>query len=288
MMIVKKRTSKEKSMSLLSIFVSMALYMLFLFLFLEYTREKQKFYFWFSIIALCSFPLWFFNLDSWFRWVKTLSILVPLLFFSLIRISNDGNHPNSLMSLKKAWPMKVLYAILILNILEAMLQDVSSLNYFNALSGLILIITIPHPKHHWYVGKNDGKTSFAEILADLPLAWCLLYVSWNAAFVYGENIAFFASSLCILLVPQIWMFVNKRVDLWLMGRVYTLAVHLLIRASYDIFTPIMDSSAWFSEQVLVGWGIANLIMHIIYLLVWFNVYRGKNYVLKYSEKSMAL
>lgn len=275
-------------MSLLSIFVSMACYMLFLFLFLEYSRQKQRFYIWFSVIALCSFPLWFLNLDSWFRWVKTLSILVPLLFYNLVRVSNDGYHPTKLMSLKKKWPMYVLYAILILNILEAMLQDISSLNYFNAICGLILIITIPMPKNHWYVGKNDGKKSFAEVLADLPLAWCLLYVSWNAAFVYGENISYFASSLCILLVPQIWMYVNKRVDLWLMGRVYTLAVHLLIRASYDIFTPVMDSSAWYSEKVLVYWGIANLVMHVIYLLIWFKMYRGKNYVLNYSEKSYGL
>jgi hypothetical protein len=272
-------------MSLLSIFVSMVFYMLFLFLFLEYSREKQTFYKWFSVVALCSFPLWFLNLDSWFRWVKTLSILVPLLFFSFIRISNDGKHLNSLMSLKKKWPMVILYLILILNIFEAMMQDVSALNYYNAICGLILIVTIPLPKNHWYVGKNDGKNTFAEILADLPLAWCLLYVSWNAAFVYGENIGYFASSLCILLVPQIWMYAKKRVDLWLMARVYTLAVHLLIRASYDIFTPIMDSSAWFSPTVLTYWGLFNLVLHVLYLFVWFVKYRGKDYVLKYSEKS---
>lgn len=275
-------------MSLLSIFVSMAVYMLFLFLFLEYSREKQGFYFWFSVFALCSFPLWFFNLDSWFRWVKTISILIPLLFFSLVRIANDGKHSHILSTLRKKWPMWVLYAILILNILEAMMQDMSSMNYFNAICGLILIITIPLPKNHWYVGKNDGKNSFAEILADLPLAWCLLYVSWNAAFVYGENITFFASSLCILIIPQIWMFFKKRVDLWLMGRVYTLAVHLLIRASYDIFTPVMDSSAWFNTSVLYYWGMINLIAHILYLAIWFKKYRGKNYVLNYSEKSIGV
>jgi len=275
-------------MSLLSIFVSMAFYMLFLFLFLEYSREKQGFYKWFSIFALCSFPLWFLSLDSWFRWVKTLSILVPLLFYNYVRISNDGHHKNTLMSLKKKWPMYVLYAILILNIVEAMLQDLTGQNYFNAACGLILILTIPLPKNHWYVGKNDGKKTYAEVLADLPLTWCLLYVTWNAAFVYGENPPYFASSLCILLVPQIWMFVNKRVDLWLMGRVYTLAVHLLIRASYDIFTPIMDSSQWFHPQALHYWGVLNLVFHLVYLVVWFKVYRGKNYVLKYSEKSYGL
>lgn len=271
-------------MSQLSIFVSMIFYMLFLFLFLEYSREKQDFYKWFSVVAICSFPLWFLNLDSWFRWAKTISILIPLLFFSFVRIANDGKHKDKMNTLKKKWPMWVLYAILMLNIAEAMLQDLSSGNYFNAICGLILCVTIPLPTKHWRVGKNDGKNTFAEILADLPLGWCILYVIWNAAFVYGENISYFASSVCILLVPQIWMFFKKRVDLWLMARVYTLALHLLIRACYDIFTPVMDSSAWFNERFLYYWGAFNLVLHVIYLGYWFVKYRNKDYVLKYSEQ----
>ena len=275
-------------MSLLSIFVSMVFYMLFLFLFLDHSRERQGFYKWFSIIAICSFPLWFLNIDSWFRWAKTISILIPLVFFNFVRISNDGKHEKVLMFLKKKWPMWVLYLILWLNIGEAVLQDISGGNYFNALSGLILCITIPLPTKHWYMGKNDGKNTFAEILADLPLAWCLLYVTWNAAFVYGENISYFASSVCILIIPEIWMFFKKRVDLWLMARVYTLAVHLLIRACYDIFTPVMDSSAWYSESFLYYWGVVNIVLHVIYLGVWFKKYRNKDYVLKYTERYMAI
>lgn len=273
-------------MPLLSIFVSMVFYMLFLFLFLEYSREKQQFYKWFSIIAICSFPLWFLNIDSWFRWAKTISILIPLLFFNYIRISNDGNHKEKYMALKQKWPMWILYFILMLNIVEAMLQDLGGGNYFNAICGLILCITIPLPTRHWRVGKNDGKNAFSEILADIPLSWCLLYVTWNAAFVYGENIAYFASSLCILIIPEIWMFFRKRVDFWLMARVYTLAVHLLIRASYDIFTPVMDSTAWFSASFLYYWGLINLVLHAVYLVYWFAKYRNKDYVLKYTENTM--
>lgn len=270
-------------MPLISIFVGMIFYMLFLFLFLEYSREKQGFYKWFSIIAICSFPLWFLNIDSWFRWAKTISILLPLCFFNYVRIANDGNHENVMRALRKKWPMWVLYFILNLNIVEAMIQDLSARNYFNALCGLILCITIPLPNKHWRVGKNDGKNTFAEVIADLPLAWCLLYVSWNAAFVYGENITYFASSLCILIIPQIWIFFKKRVDLWLMARVYTLALHLLVRASYDIFTPIMDSSAWYNASVLYYWGAINLGLHIFYLGYWHFKYYKKDYVLRYSE-----
>lgn len=272
-------------MSNLSIFVSMAVYMLFLYLFLEYTREKQSFYKWFSILAILSFPLWFLNLNSWFRWAKTISILIPLCFVSYIRIANDGKHNNILASLRKQWPMWILYAVLILNIVEATLKDVTAGNLFNALCGVILCITIPLPTKHWRIANNDGKNSFAELIADLPLAWCLLYVTWNAAFVYAENTTFFASSLCILLVPEIWMFVKKRTDLWLMGRIYTLAVHLLIRGCYDIFTPIMNSGAWFNASFLYYWGMGNFGLHMIYLIYWFFKLRNKDYTIKHSATS---
>ena len=193
------------ALDVLSYIVSMSIYILFLFLFLEYTREKQNFYKWFFILALFTIPLWFINLDSWFRWAKAFSVLVPICFVSFVRMSNDGNHDSVLMSLKKKWPLWLLYFVLMLNILEATMHDFETGNIFNAIAGLILCITIPLPMKHWRIGKNDGKNSFAELIADLPLAWCLLYVTWNAAFVYGENTMFFASSLCILLAPEIWM-----------------------------------------------------------------------------------
>lgn len=275
-------------MSNLSIFVSMAVYMLFLFLFLEYTREKQSFYKWFSIVALLTFPLWFLNLSSWFRWAKTISILLPLLFLTYVRIANDGEHNDVLATLRGKWPLWILYLVLILNIAEASLKDITLGNYFNAMSGVLLCITIPLPTKHWRIGNNDKKNSFAELIADFPLAWCLLYVTWNAAFVYAENIGYFASSLCILIVPEIWMYVRKRTDLWLMGRVYTLAVHLLIRGCYDIFTPIMDSTAWQNESLLYAWGAMNLVLHFMYFVYWVLKLRNKDYIVKHSAQAYGI
>lgn len=269
----------------LSYIVSMSVYILFLYLFLEYTREKQSFYKWFFIFSLLSIPLWFINLDSWFRWAKTISVLIPICFVSFVRISNDGSHDSVMNSLKKKWPLWILYFILMLNILEATTGDFERGNYFNAIAGLILCITIPLPTKHWRIGNNDGKHSFAELIADLPLAWCLLYVTWNAAFVYSENTTFFASSLCILIAPEIWMFVHKRTDLWLMGRIYTLAVHILIRASFDIFTPVMDSTTWYNADVLYYWGAINLVLHVVYLAYWMFYLRSKPYVIKHSAEA---
>lgn len=269
-------------MSVLSYIVSMGVYMLLLFLFLEYTREKQTFYKWFFIVALFSMPLWFLNLHSFFRWAKTISILIPLCFVSFVRIANDGKHEHMMSSLRKKWPMWILYFVLLLNIAEATLTDFQLGNNFNAICGIILIITTPLPIKHWRIAKNDGKNSFGELIADLPLAWCLLYTIWNAAFVYAENTSFFASSVCILTVPLIWMFTKKRTDLWLMGRIYTLGLHILIRSSYDIFAPVMDSSSWYNNDVLYYWGIGNLALHAVYLVFWFVKLRNKKYVIKHS------
>lgn len=272
-------------MPVLSYVVSMGIYMLFLYFFLEFSREKQSFYKWFFILALLSFPLWFLNLHSWFRWMKSISVLIPLCFVSFIRIANDGKHNDKMASLRKMWPLWILYVVLMLNIAEATMSDFGAGNLFNALCGVILCITIPLPTKHWYVGKNDGKKTFAEIIADLPIAWCLLYTIWNAAFVYGENTGFFASSVCILTVPLIWMFIKKRGDLWLHARMYTLGVHILIRSSYDIFAPIMDSTPWFNENVLYVWGIANLTLHVVYFGYWFVKIRSKSYAVSFSQKS---
>lgn len=274
-------------MSVLSYIVSMLFYILFLVMFLEFTREKQKFYKWFFIIALSTLPLWFLNLHSWFRWAKSISVLFPTCFVSFVRIANDGKHKDVLKSLRKKWPLWILYLVLNLNIIEASITQLELGNWYNALAGIILCITIPLPTKHWRIGGNDGKNTFAELIADLPLAWCLLYVTWNAAFVYQENTTFFASSLCILLAPEIWMFIKKRTDLWLMGRVYTLAIHILIRSSYDIFTPLMDSSAWYNPQVLKWWTLANLFLHLAYLVYWFFNYRNKDYRLKYCQENIS-
>ncbi|MDZ7795370.1 MAG: hypothetical protein U5P10_17265 [Spirochaetia bacterium] len=272
-------------MEALSFIVSMGTYTLFLFLFLEYTREKESFYKWFFILALLTFPLWFLNLEGFFRWSKTLSVLIPLCFVSYIRMANNGRHQNRYPALKKQWPLWILFGVLALNILEATITDFQMGNPFNALCGVILIITIPLPSTHWRIAKYDGHRHFGELIADLPIAWCLLYTVWNAAFVYGENPSYFASSICILTVPLLWMLIKKRSDLWLMGRIYTLGIHILIRSSYDIFTPVMDSSAWFNPQVHTAWGMLNLGLHIFYVGYWFMKYRNKDYVMKYSARA---
>lgn len=272
-------------MDVLSYVVSMSVYMLLLFLFLDYSREKPKFYKGFFLFALLTFPLWFLNDLSWFRWAKVLSVIIPLCFVSYVRYAQDGRNVKTIKAFKKPWVLWVLYAILMLNIVEATLADFFMENYFNALCGVILCITIPLPFKHWRIAKYDGEKHFGELIADLPLAWCILYTLWNATFVYAENTGYVASSLCILIIPFIWMVFQKRSDLWLMGRMYSLGLHVLIRSSYDIFSPVMDSSNWWNSQVAYVLGLVNLVLHSVYLIYWFLKLRNKPYTLKFAPKS---
>ncbi len=80
------------------------------------------------------------------------------------------------------------------------------------------------------------------------------------------------------------MLAKKRTDLWLMARIYTLALHILIRSSYDVFSPVMDSSAWWNPEFSRSWGLVNLVLHSAYFAYWFFKLRNKDYTLKYTAE----
>jgi hypothetical protein len=102
-----------------------------------------------------------------------------------------------------------------------------------------------------------------------------LYTSWSIAFVYAENQGYAASLLCILLAAEFYPVIKRRPEWYVQARVYTLAIHILIRATYDIFTSIMDSSAFPSQRVLFWWGLINFSLHLPYL-TWYFFFKKSN------------
>jgi hypothetical protein len=203
--------------------------------------------------------------------VKTFSVLVPTaLILGLGRLAHSGERAGIWELFRKNWVLWALYAVLGLNILEASLKDLALGNYFNGISGFILIVTIPLFKSK---GMRDGwafsRGKPHDMLAYTDPIWNFLYTTWNIAFVYAENPGYAASSLCILLAAEIYPLIKRRPELYVQARAYTLAVHILIRATYDIFTPIMDSSAFASDKAVYYWGLINFVMHVPYLFYCF-------------------
>lgn len=258
--------------------VSITTYILFLFVVIEVMRKYSRFAAYFWLLSLFSFPLWFNQLDGWFRWVKVISVLIPTaLIVGPARIANFNKLSGWWNVFRKDWVLWSLYGVLGLNILEATVKDFGLQNYLNASVGLILILTMPLFK---YKGNKPNGWKFSskspgDLIAYTHPMWNFLYTTWNIAFVYAENPGFAASSLAILLAAELYPIFKKRPELYVTARVYTLAMHMLIRATYDIFTPIMDSSQFYNEQVVMYWGAINLIIAVPYFIWHINKRRNE-------------
>ncbi|WP_119395448.1 hypothetical protein [Salinibius halmophilus] len=253
--------------------LSMGGYIVLLLALVEVMRKKPWFALVFWLLSLLSFPFWFEYLDGWFRWAKTLSVLLPtalVVGFARIAWLYKDNPHKFLAFFRGDWVLMFLYGILFLNIAEATLKDFATANYFNAICGVILCITIPFPRYkngervYWVIGKEAPN----DLLFYSTAAWNFLYTTWNMAFVYGEAGPYFAASMCILIAAELYPILKRRPELYIIARVYTLAFHILVRSVSEVFVPLMDSSSWMNAQVLWVWGLINLVLHVPFL-VWY-------------------
>lgn len=244
--------------------LSMSAYFALLIFVIGFMRKHYRFAHWFWIASLLTFPLWLMGgVVGWFRWAKTLSVIVPTIFVGLCRIANYEKRPGRLWaSLQKDWALWILYGVLFLNIMEATVKDFTMGNTFNALCGFLLCVTIPFPSRFWKF--SDEK--YGDLITYTTVAWNFIYTTWNACFVYAESPQYFAGSLCILLAAEIYPIIKKRPELYIIARVYTLATHLLIRACFgSLFPLLMDASSWHNDTFMKYWGIANFIIIVPYV-----------------------
>lgn len=265
--------------SVLSYVISMSVYIVFLLLLVEFMRKHHKLSVVIWIASLLTIPLWVMGgVEGWFRWAKNLSVIIPIIIVSFCRISSFENKRGAFWEFfRKGWAVRFAYVILLLNIMEASLKDVALGNYFNAICGFLLCVTVPLPKKYW---KYSTKGS-SDLIAYTTLSWNLLYTTWNACFVFAETPAFFASSLCIILAAEIYPFLKKRPELYIMARCQTLAAHLVIRSSLpNLFPTVMNATSWQNATFLKYWGILNFILIIPYVVWYFWQYRTGN-----TEKS---
>ena len=184
--------------------------------------------------------------------------------FSRIAVAEDrqGRVWDVLKSKQFLW---FFYAILFLNIAEASVKDLQMGNYYNAMAGFLLCVTIPYAPKFWTFTK-DGN---AELIAYTTAAWNFLYTTWNLAFVYAEDIGgpHWAGTICILLAAELYPLLVRRPELYIMARIYTLGAHLLIRACWDFF-PQFTPISLYSAPVTHWWGIINFVLALPYVF-WF-------------------
>jgi len=137
----------------------------------------------------------------------------------------------------------------------------------NAFVGTILIFTMPFPQRYW---KFGGKN--ADLLFYSTAVWNFIYTTWNACFVYAEGVAYFGGTICILMAALIYPLLKRRPELYIISRIYTLAIHLLMRSmAGTVFTTFMNFTPLYSESFKNGWGIVNVAFAVPYMFWYLRV-----------------
>jgi hypothetical protein len=248
----------------ITIIISIIVYAFVTYALTEVFRRYRKIGAAFIILSLLTCPLWATNLNTWFSWAKIVSVLVPMVIVGFMRIAVYEDKKGPFWEIfKKPWALWFLFFILALNITEASIRDWEFGNYMNSLAGVCLILTIPFVGKFWRI---ETKTC-GDLIADFPLGWCFLYTTWNAAFIFGCIPNKFAAGLAILIACELYSLFGRH-DLYLMGRIYTLAFLVTQLATTGVL-PFMDSSAWFSQNVTDMWGIFNIVCGVLYV-IWYN------------------
>lgn len=246
--------------------VSMLVYFTVLILIVEFMRTKHRAASVIWVLSLLTFPLWIMGgVEGWFRWAKILSVILPTIIVGFCRVSNVEDRKGKTWEFfQKPWILWFVYCILFLNIFEATMKDVDLGNYANAACGFLLCVTIPFAPKFWEYEKS-GR---GDLIVYTSFAWNFLYTTWNLCFVYGESPNYFASSVCILLAAELYPLFKRRHELYITARVYTLATHMIVRSCFGgVILKLMDSTSWFSPNVLSTWGVINLVL-IIPFVFW--------------------
>jgi hypothetical protein len=220
----------------------------------------------FFVLACLSFPLWISNLGDWFLVVKTLLMIVAITIISLTRLGYALTN-QKVAVLRNSLFLWIIYLALVLNIALALIPDIEVGNYYNALAGLLLCVLVPLPRKGWRIDTSREKHH--DLLVDLPILWCLLYVSWWMNLVYDVWPNIFSRGLCLMAVTLVPLVIYRRSDLWLSTRAYTLALYMLAIALFDYSIPSIDSVVKRDDKIKILWGVLNLSFHAVYALWWF-------------------
>ena len=270
--------------SLLSYVLSMGLYFLLLVLFIDWMRKSvwSSLVFW--VLSLLSIPFMYLlgEVEGWFRWSKTFSVVLPLIILGFARISRFKGKEGKFWSFfDRKLILFFTYAVLTINILEATLKGFSLGNTANAIAGISLIITTPLPVLYWTIEKRNR----GDLLTFTTIKRNVLYTTWNAAFIFSESPSFVAGSLCILMAALIYPIIKRKPELWGTARIYTLGLHLLLRGCFPgLFLKFMDASSWHNPTVIRWLGIVNAVIGVAYAVWYVIAMVNKKYQAKLVEK----
>jgi hypothetical protein len=172
-------------------------------------------------------PVWM-RLDhdvSLFWWVKLYSMLFVCSTMTLGRYTWMG---------RRRWMRRAAFYTFEANICEAVIQDLctgQTVNYVNAATGLLVMITLAYRLDTLYVDDRNGHRD--AVWPSMTRGWAVGYTLWNWMFVYlnfpalaGQHLAVLTSAAVVSIAfPQLWP----------QARVYTLTAYLLLLFSFPAY-----------------------------------------------------
>ena len=202
---------------------------------------------------------WESGFADWFIVVKSLTSAVGVALMNIFR--QEGWYTiNTHM---------IVVGFLALNIAEAMIREVQLNLLANATTAIGLILTLPFNPSVETISRLSIETNETHCFVfPLHVFWVLLYTSWNACFVFGDNMSIL--TMLILIPPILVMYFG--IELWLGGRVLLLLIHLILRTiqivgiyrpGHSALTPVagtIDNS----KRVAHLWGRINLFAMCLY------------------------
>jgi hypothetical protein len=238
----------------------------FLFTVQEWLRRKGARVGWgiFCLLPLLLTPVWILGNSStlcrqfgnpvFFCWLKLYSVSIAACWITWLRFTPTGHRSSARF---------VSMLILPVNILEAVLQDISTgqwEHYLNAISGALLVVTLPYTQAGFHQRTQWNCRDFEW--DGMTRVWIVGYTVWNWVFIYltypviaGQHVAVLAASLAVgLLEPR----------RWLQARTYSLAVALFLLFSFPSFlVSRMGTAEWSSARGDLFWAILSLGFNMI-------------------------
>jgi hypothetical protein len=192
----------------------------------------------FAVFPVLVLPWWFVGEHPWFYWIKTFSLLAGSCYVWALRFRS---------LYKKRWAYWGVYAILIANILEAVVLDFLGSGFahiMNAVAGVLLILTVSIPTKAFHV-ELEG-TRWRDFLWDMTYGWIFAYTFWNFTFVYLNYPHSAARMIAVLAAPLIVSLFKQ--GTWMQARFMTLAFHMMLVFSYPPIESFGSVAGWYTES----------------------------------------
>ncbi len=225
----------------------------------ELSRRYRWFVFaFYAVMPILLFQVWRASgIDGWFEWVKLYSVIFAVIWFTFFRYTELGtkNHAKFIVAL-----------ILFLNILEAVVKDITGLtvpHILNALAGIFCLLTLSNWRK---IAIN--KSCQDLVWPGLTWFWIIAYTIWNWVFVYLNFIQYASDHIAVLLASLVVAFF--KCELWLQSRAFILGAWMMYFFTFPnflnsqiIWLPENDSTRWFVALVSFGVNLAQLLFHFL-------------------------